>query len=95
MADKIKEPNFRNINYFCQKQFGKLPIFVFVDRTGKQLTSNAVKNMFKRLKEIMNFSNVRCCAYDFRHTFAHRFLMNGGRCIYSSEIIKSFQSFLQ
>jgi integrase/recombinase XerD len=26
----------------------------------------------------MNFTNVRCCAYDFRHTFAHRFLTNGG-----------------
>ncbi len=34
--------------------------------------------MFKRLKEVMNFPNVRCCAYDFRHTLAHKLLMNGG-----------------
>jgi integrase/recombinase XerD len=77
MADKLKS-EIQEYKLFCQKQFGKLPMFVFVDRTGKQLTPNAVKNMFKRLKQIINFPNVRCCAYDFRHTFAHRFLMNGG-----------------
>lgn len=63
---------------YCKKEFGNIPIYVFVNRSGKQLTVDAVKNIFKRLKEKMNFTNVRCCAYDFRHTFAHRFLTNGG-----------------
>ncbi|WP_429843929.1 tyrosine-type recombinase/integrase [Brevibacillus sp. FIR094] len=37
------------------------------------LTPNAIK----RLKEIMNFKGVRLSAHIFRHTFAHRMLMNG------------------
>ncbi|MBT2698840.1 site-specific integrase [Bacillus sp. ISL-40] len=42
------------------------------------MLSNAVKNVFKRLKTIMNFKDVRLSAHTFRHTFAHRFLINGG-----------------
>ena len=42
------------------------------------MTTDAVKNVFKRLKAIMNFKDVRLSAHTFRHTFAHRFLMNGG-----------------
>lgn len=63
---------------FCQQHFPDLSDHVFVNRENKPLTEDAVKNVFKRLKSIMNFHDVRLSAHTFRHTFAHRFLMNGG-----------------
>jgi integrase/recombinase XerD len=63
---------------FCQKFFPDLSDHVFLNRENAPLTENAVKNVFKRLKTIMNFKDVRLSAHTFRHTFAHRFLMNGG-----------------
>ncbi|WP_047155174.1 tyrosine-type recombinase/integrase [Aneurinibacillus tyrosinisolvens] len=62
---------------FCQRAFNELPEFIFINRDGKRLTPNAVKCVFKRLKEIMNFKDVRLSAHTFRHTFAHRMLQNG------------------
>lgn len=52
--------------------------YVFVNRYNKRLTENAVNNVFQRLAEKMNFPDVRLSAHTFRHTFAHRFLINGG-----------------
>jgi integrase/recombinase XerD len=63
---------------FCQQHFPKLSEYVFINNENKHMTANAVKNVFKRLKTIMNFNDVRLSAHTFRHTFAHRFLMNGG-----------------
>jgi integrase/recombinase XerD len=63
---------------FCQKIFPELSDHVFVNRENTPLTEDAVKNVFKRLKAIMNFKDVRLSAHTFRHKFAHRFLMNGG-----------------
>lgn len=77
MADKL-HTELLEYHAYCKKEFEKIPVHVFVNRNGKQLTADAIKNIFKRLKEKMNFTNVRCSAYDFRHTFAHRFLTNGG-----------------
>ncbi|MEZ2661280.1 tyrosine-type recombinase/integrase [Aneurinibacillus aneurinilyticus] len=62
---------------FCERQFEELTEYVFINRNGEQLTPNAVKCIFKRLKEIMNFKDVRLSAHTFRHTFAHRMLANG------------------
>lgn len=63
---------------YCIKEFGELSQFVFVTRENTPLTSNGVKMIFKRLKEVMNFKDVRLSAHTFRHTFAHEYLMNGG-----------------
>lgn len=63
---------------FCEQEFGDLSPYVFVNRQNKQLTTNAVKCIFKRLKKIMNFKDVRLSCHTFRHTFAHRFLQAGG-----------------
>ncbi|GED25195.1 tyrosine recombinase XerC [Brevibacillus agri] len=62
---------------YCEQTFGEVPQYVFTDVEGKKLTDNAVKCVFKRLKEIMNFPDCRLSAHTFRHTFAHRMLMNG------------------
>ncbi|MCV9888775.1 tyrosine-type recombinase/integrase [Metabacillus halosaccharovorans] len=63
---------------FCQQHFPEPSEYVFINRENKPMTTDAVKNVFKRLKAIMNFKDVRLSAHTFRHTFAHRFLMNGG-----------------
>lgn len=63
---------------FCQQKFEQPSVHVFINGENHPMTANAVKNVFKRLKEIMNFKDVRLSAHTFRHTFAHRFLMNGG-----------------
>lgn len=63
---------------YCIKEFGQLSQFVFVTRENTALTSNGVKMIFKRLKGVMNFNDVRLSAHTFRHTFAHEYLMNGG-----------------
>lgn len=62
---------------YSEQTFGEITDFVFTDVEGKQLTDNAVKCVFKRLKEIMNFSDVRLSAHTFRHTFANKMLLNG------------------
>jgi len=62
---------------FCEKEFGKLPEYIFVNRKGERLTVNAVQNIFKRLKVIMNFKDVRCCAHDFRRYYAKSLIQAG------------------
>ncbi|MCU5658257.1 tyrosine-type recombinase/integrase [Bacillus cereus] len=62
---------------FLERELGKLPEFVFTTREGTQMSPNSVKLMFKRLKSVMNFKDVRLSAHTFRHTFAHRCLMAG------------------
>lgn len=59
---------------FCQQSFKELPEYVFTNKQGKQLTDNAVKNIFKRLKIVMNFQ-VNC--HKFRHHFAMSCLKQG------------------
>lgn len=76
MSDKLKK-EFREYLIYCEQTFKELPEYVFVDKLGNQLTDNAIKCVFKRLKEIMNFKDVRLSAHTFRHTFAHRCLMAG------------------
>jgi len=76
LTDKIMK-EFLEYKMFTERNFSSLNEYVFVNRYNKKLTENAVQNVFKRLKEIMNFKDVRLSAHTFRHTFAHRCLMNG------------------
>ncbi|MCU5063561.1 site-specific integrase [Bacillus cereus] len=61
---------------FCEREFDTLSGHVFVNKDNRPLTPNAVKCIFKRLKMVMNFKDVRLSAHTFRHTFAHRMLAN-------------------
>jgi Site-specific recombinase XerD len=62
---------------FCEHTFNKLPQYVFTDREGKQSTPDSVKNMFQRLRIVMNFKDVRLSCHTFRHYFAMKCLMSG------------------
>ena len=76
ISEKLKK-ELREYKIFCEKEFNNNLEYVFTDKDNKQMTDNAVKNMFKRLKVIMNFKDVRLSAHTFRHTFANRCLLNG------------------
>lgn len=52
--------------------------FVFTTSTKKRLSENAIENVFKRLRKIMNFKDVKVSPHTFRHTFAKNWIMNGG-----------------
>lgn len=62
---------------FCEQNFGKVGEYVFVTDLNTPLSPNSVKCMFKKLKTILDFKDVRLSCHTFRHTFAHRMCMNG------------------
>lgn len=62
---------------YTDKYFYLQSEYVFTNIRNMRMTENAVQNVFKRLKVIMNFRDVRLSAHTFRHTFAHRCLMAG------------------
>lgn len=63
---------------FCRMHFDTLSEFVFVsDRKNGKLSNDGMKSIFQRLQHAMCFTDVRLSAHTFRHTFAHRMLMNG------------------
>lgn len=77
LTDKLVK-ELAEFQVYCRQHFKQLSEFVFTsDRKNQQLTVDAVKSIFKRLKEAMNFKDVRVSCHTFRHTFAHRMLMNG------------------
>lgn len=63
-----------------QEQYfkGKQVEYVFNNTYGSKMTVASVQNVFKRLKVIMNFKNVRLSAHTFRHTFAKNWIMANG-----------------
>lgn len=77
LTDKLVK-ELAEFQVFCRQHFGDLSDFVFTsDRKNGQLSVDAVKSIFKRLKDAMNFTDVRVSCHTFRHSFAHRMLMNG------------------
>lgn len=76
MTERLKK-ELAEYRILVEQHFGQLGEYVFTNYKNKQLTPNAVKMIFKHLKVIMNFKNVRLSAHTFRHTFAHRCLMSG------------------
>ncbi|POZ56790.1 Tyrosine recombinase XerD [Lysinibacillus sphaericus] len=65
------------LKLYCTRYFNDLPDYIFANRNGTQMSYEATKSVFKRLQEVMNFKDVRLSAHTFRHTFAHRCIVNG------------------
>lgn len=67
-----------NFKAFLNRYFEDEEVeYVFPNRYGKQLTTNAVHLIFKELRKKMNFKDVRLSAHTFRHTFCHRLVTAG------------------
>jgi len=62
---------------FCAQYFETLGEYVFVNRSNKQMTTNAISHIFKNLSDVMNFKDVSVTCHVFRHTFCHRLAMSG------------------
>lgn len=63
---------------FCRQHYKELSEYVFTsDRKNGRMTADSAKSIFMRLKYVMNFKDVRLSCHTFRHTFAHKMLMNG------------------
>jgi integrase/recombinase XerD len=79
LVDKLKK-ELLELRYFKENYFKieERDNHVFTNIENKKLTENAVQNVFKRLKEIMNFKDVRLSCHTFRHTFAKNWIMSGG-----------------
>ncbi|WP_410515085.1 tyrosine-type recombinase/integrase [Paenibacillus sp. BR2-3] len=78
LTDKLVK-ELAEFQVFCRQHFNSLSEYVFTsDRKNGKLSTDAVKSIFKRLKEAMNFKDeIRLSAHTFRHTFAMKMLMNG------------------
>jgi len=76
MTLKLKK-EMAEYRVFCEQHFKTVSDYVFTNYNNKPLTENAVQMIFKHLKDVMNFKDVRLSAHTFRHTFAHRCLMSG------------------
>lgn len=77
VTDKLKK-ELCEYKIYCQQYFKDQELdFVFVDKQNKQMSVNSAKCMFKELKNVMDFKDVRLSAHTFRHTFAHKMLMAG------------------
>lgn len=77
ITDKLVK-ELAEFKIYCQQKFCTPSEYVFTNSRNRRLTENAIKCVFKRLKDIMNFKDVRLSCHTFRHSFAHRFLMSGG-----------------
>lgn len=71
-----------------ERTIGQTPIYVFSTKDNKKLSDNGIKLIFKRLKEKMNFRDVRLSAHTWRHTFAFRFLRDGGDIISLQRLLR-------
>jgi len=76
MAEPLKK-ELQEYRIYCEREFKKLPEYIFVNRKAERLTENAVQNIFKRLRDIMQFKNVRCCCHDFRRYYAKTLILQG------------------
>jgi len=73
---------------YQQQYFNSECVYVFVDRSGVQMSYEALKSMFKGLQNALGFKDTRLSAHTFRHTFAHRYIMAGGDVFSLQKILR-------
>lgn len=77
ITDKLSK-ELAEYRIFSEQHFKKLGTYVFPTDQNTQLSPDAVKSLFKRLKTAMGFKdNIRVSAHTFRITFAVRCIQNG------------------
>lgn len=63
--------------YLESRETGSADDALFVGELGARLTLNGIQQMLRRLRDRAGVT-ARCNPHTFRHTFAHRYLVNGG-----------------
>ncbi|MFK8793688.1 tyrosine-type recombinase/integrase [Planococcus plakortidis] len=87
MTDRVaKELTY--LKEFYDDKFLKLSPYVLVNQQNQQLTVNAIKCFFKRLSATMEFPESRVSGHTMRHTFARKFIENGGDVSVLSRILR-------
>lgn len=87
MTEKVAH-EFAYWKSYCENKFGTLSSHVFINQKNKPLTVNAVKSFFQRLSSVMEFEEARVSAHTLRHTFARKFIENGGDVSVLSKILR-------
>jgi len=87
LTDRVKE-ELEDLRLYCSRYFEQMPDYIFANRNGSQMSYEATKSVFKRLQDVMGFEDVRLSAHTFRHTFAHRYIMNGGDVFSLQKILR-------
>ncbi|MED4780936.1 tyrosine-type recombinase/integrase [Brevibacillus choshinensis] len=76
LTDKLSK-EIAEFKVYCEQHFGIIGEYVFSTDKNTQLQSESLKTIFKRLKKVMNFKDVRLSCHTFRSTFAVRCIQNG------------------
>lgn len=73
--------------YSHHQQRAPKGVFPFLSRRGEPLTPTGVRQMLKRRAKKAEITGVRVSPHIFRHTFARRYLVNGGSQIALKQIL--------
>lgn len=76
MVDKLRS-ELAEYKAYVESVFESACDHVFTNRFNKPLSPDGAKNVFKTLRQAMNFKDVRLSAHTFRHTFAVNMVMAG------------------
>ncbi|AZV44088.1 tyrosine-type recombinase/integrase [Peribacillus asahii] len=88
IANKLRK-ELADYYVYLQSYYGGKPSqYVFCAINKSQLSPDTLASVFKRLKRLFNFDDVRLSAHTFRHTFASKALKNGMNAITLQRILR-------
>lgn len=92
LQERLRE-EFKEYYAFCKKNNINFTDddYVFTDIRKKQLSKNAIHLVFRRLKKVMGWKNVKLAPHTFRHTFAKNWILSGGD-VFSLQRVLGHQS---
>jgi len=74
----VQKSLWKYINLYRPKPLTDNIAKLFLSDNGLPLTKSGIQQMLKRLARRAGITGVRCSPHTFRHSFAKRYLMNGG-----------------